>query len=615
VRIAGNWVGVESPYCQIADYGLIGDCHTAALVSRSGSIDWCCLPRFDSGSTFGRLLDHERGGHCSIVPVAAGPAEYERRYLEDTLVLETTIRCPTGEVTVHDCFLVADDPRQRDTERQIVRTIDGAKGSVELELRVAPRFDYGEVWPWLRRHGRRLHSAIGGNDGLIVWCDAELEEDPAHELVGRVKVGIDDRVRLSLRYLPPELVDAEGPQEPDPGRLDDRLQDTIAWWREWAAKLKLEGRDEQPARRSGMILKALTYEPTGAVVAAPTTSLPETVGGERNWDYRFAWVRDSSFSSRAFTELGATAEGDAFRAFIMRSAAGHASDLQILYGVAGERRIAEETLDGLDGYRASRPVRVGNGAAGQLQLDAYGELVNLTWRWHRRGHSPTDDDWRFLLSLIDHAAEHCSKPDSGLWEWAGEPQHFVHSKVLCWATLDRGIRLADECMRRAPTRRWKQARDDLRATIERRGYDRKRGVFVAAYDRKDLDAALLLLPTVEFVDYTDERMVRTTAAIREELDAGDGLLYRYRREDGLKGDEGAFLCCSFWLVECLAEQGELDDARAVFDQAVARANDLGLFSEEVDPRTGELLGNFPQGLTHLAHIDAAVALAGMQRAL
>jgi GH15 family glucan-1,4-alpha-glucosidase len=326
-------------------------------------------------------------------------------------------------------------------------------------------------------------------------------------------------------------------------------------------------------------------------------------------------VRDSSFSSRAFAELGCDQEADAFRAFIMRSAAGHADDLQVVYGVGGERRLSEQELTGLEGYRGSKPVRVGNNASGQRQLDAYGELVNLTWRWHRRGHSPSDDDWRFLVSLIDHAAEQWRKPDCGIWEWPGEPDHFVHSKVMCWAALDRGIRLADECMRRAPTRRWKQARDQLRRAVERRGYDRKRGVFVQAFDRPELDAALLLLPTVEFVAWDDERMLRTTAAVREELGAGEGLLYRYTRDDGLPGREGAFLCCSFWLAECLAQAGDLTEARAVFDKAIAKANDVGLFSEEVDPSSGELLGNFPQGLTHLAHIDAAVALAQAERTL
>ena len=450
---------------------------------------------------------------------------------------------------------------------------------------------------------------IGGNDAFLVWSQAELAEGPAHELAGTVSVGPDQRVHLVLSYIPPEQIESGGDEGPDAAELDRLLEDTIQWWREWVTAIKHDGRDADAVRRSALTLKALTYVPTGAVVAAPTTSLPEAIGGPRNWDYRYAWVRDSSFSSRAFTELGCDAEADAFRSFIMRSAAGHAGDLQVLYGVGGERRLAGQTLEALEGYRGSAPARVGNDASGQLQLDAYGEIVNLIWRWHRRGHSPDDDYWRFLVSLIDHAAENCSKPDCGIWEWPGDPDHFVHSKVLCWAALDRGIRLADECMRRAPTRRWAQARDRLRATIERRGYDRDRGVFVQAFDRPELDAALLLLPTVEFVEWQDERMVRTIHAVREELDAGNGLLYRYRRDDGLPGREGAFVCCSFWLAEALSQIGEQEEARAVFDAAAGAANDLGLFSEELDPRSAEPLGNFPQGLTHLAHIDAALALA------
>ncbi len=598
----------DGDYPLIGDYALIGDCHTAALVSRSGSIDWCCLPRFDSGSTFGRLLDHDRGGHCSIRPAVDGQWECTREYLDGTLVLATTFRGPEGEFRVTDCFAIIDES-QRTPARQIIRVLDGIKGDVELDLRIAPRFDYGRVRPWIRKHGYVLHSAIGGNDGLVIWCDRELEEDPEHELGGPVHLGTGDRVRLSLCYCAPELIDAgDGPSEPEPRELDESLERTIAWWRSWSEGLKLETRDEPGARRSGIILKALTYAPTGAVSAAPTTSLPETIGGERNWDYRYAWIRDASFSARAFAELGAVAEADAFRAFMMRSAAGHADELQVLYGVGGERRLGAGELEGLAGYRASAPVRVGNGASEQRQLDAYGELVNLTFRWHRRGHSPGDDDWRFLVSLIERAAEQWQSPDRGIWEWPGKPEHFVHSKVLCWSALDRGIRLADECMRRAPTRRWKRARDEIHEAIERRGYDRKRGIYVQSFGRKELDAALLLLPTVEYIDWCDEKMIRTVAAIREELGAGEALLYRYRRDDGLTGEEGAFLCCSFWLVECLAHQGERSEARTVFDRALALANDLGLLSEEVDPRTGELLGNYPQGLTHLAHIDAAVAL-------
>jgi GH15 family glucan-1,4-alpha-glucosidase len=601
-------------YPAIGDYGVIGDCHTAALVSRDGSIDWCCLPRFDSGSAFGALLDREHGGCCSIVPTGDLGWERSRRYLDDTLVLETTLHGQDGEARLIDCFLVPDGVEDLEGHR-ILRVLEGVRGAIQFDVRVAPRFDYGEVRPWIRRHGHRLHSATGGNDALLVWCERELSEDPDHELTGQITVDPGDRVHLLLSYCRPEQVLDDGAPEPDPHELDDALERTTAWWREWAKAPDLDGRDAAGARRSALTLKALTYAPTGAVAAAPTTSLPEVVGGERNWDYRYAWVRDSSFSSRSFAELGCVEEADAFRAFIMRSAAGHADDLQVLYGVGGERRLRGDIAGQLEGYRRSAPVRIGNDATGQRQLDAYGEIVNLTWRWHRRGHSPSDDHWRFLLSLIDRAAEQCNQPDSGLWEWPGEPEHFVHSKVLCWSALDRGIRLADECLRRAPTRRWAKARDELREEIERRGYDKKRGVYVQSYGRSELDASLLLLPTVEFVDWRDERMVRTTQAIREELGAGDGLLYRYRRKDGLKGDEGAFLCCSFWLVECLARQDELDDARAVFDRTIATANDLGLFSEELDPGSGELLGNFPQGLTHLAHIDAAVALAEVEQSL
>jgi len=595
-------------YPPIGDYALIGDCHSAALVSSDGSIDWCCLPRFDSGSAFGRLLDWDGGGHCEVRPLGDGTWECSRRYLDDSLVLETTLIDAAGEARLVDCFTISGNPVETE-QRQILRVIEGVRGSVEFEVRIAPRFDYGQVRPWIRRHGHRLHSAIGGNDALLVWCEQALDEDPAHELVGRFSVGPGDRVRLVLSYWPPENIDAGTPGEPDAEELDEVLGQTVQWWDEWASTVRLGTRDEPAARRSAIVLKALTYAPTGAVAAAPTMALPEAVGGPRNWDYRYAWVRDSSFSSRAFAELGCVNEADAFRAFIMRSAAGHAEDLQVLYGIGGERRLRGDVVEGLEGYRKSSPVRVGNDAAAQTQLDAYGELVNLTWRWHRRGHSPSDDDWRFLVSLIDLAAERCTEPDCGIWEWPGEPDHFVHSKVLCWSALDRGIRLADECMRRAPTRRWKQVRDDLRETIETRGYDSKRGVYVQAFDRTEMDAALLLLPTVEYVAWDDERMLRTVAAVREELDAGDGLLYRYRRDDGVDGEEGAFLCCSFWLAEGLAQAGDLGEARTIFDQAVARSNNLGLFSEEIDPKTGELLGNFPQGLTHLAHIDAAVALS------
>ena len=591
----------------IEDYGLIGDCRTAALVSPSGSIDWLCLPRFDAGSVFARLLDRDRGGYCALTPIEMDGGQSSRTYDDDTLVLKTSFDVSSGSAKLIDFLPIPAEGEEDRAPRRVIRIVEGARGTVEFGLRIVPRFDYGDVRPWMRRHGDKLHSAIGGNDALIIWCESGLEQVDNHELQGSFKVRAGERVRLVMTYCPPEQVPAD-PPEADAAGVDEELERTIRWWRNWCGRIKVDS-ESLDVRRSAMVLKALTYDPTGAIVAAPTTSLPEAIPGERNWDYRYSWVRDASFSSRAFVEVGCSEEGDAFRRFMMRAAAGHAEDLQIVYGVGGERRIGHAASTGLRGYRGSSPVNIGNPAAGQRQLDAYGEIVNLTWRWHRRGHSPDDDNWRFLVSLIDLAAEQCKHPDQGVWEWPGDPDHFVHSKVMCWAALDRGIRLADECMRRAPVRRWTKVRDELRRTIERRGYDRKRGVFVQAYDRPDLDAALLLLPTVEFVDWEDERMVRTAEAIREELDAGSGLLYRYRRQDGLDGEEGAFLCCSFWLVECLARAGRLPEAQEVFDQSVATANDLGLFSEELDPGSGQLRGNFPQGLTHLAHISAAVALA------
>jgi GH15 family glucan-1,4-alpha-glucosidase len=572
------------------------------------------MPRFDSGSAFARLLDWERGGYCSVRPAGRGRWETSREYLDGTMVLVTTFTGAGGEVRMIDSLLMPTETRAAGQDRRapgphILRVIEGQRGTVKLELRVSVRFDYGAVRPWIRRHGERLHSAIGGNDGLVVWSEHELEEASSHDLVGRLEVKAGDRARLSLSYVSPELLDPDGPAEPTARELDRRLRKTIQLWREWTGSLRLGPDADVGLRRSATALKALTYAPTGAIVAAPTTSLPESIGRSRNWDYRYAWVRDSSFSSRAFAEVGSDEEADAFRRFIMRSAAGHAEELQVVYGVGGERRLQASSLDELEGYRRSAPVRIGNQAGTQRQLDAYGEIVNLSFRWHRRGHSPTDDEWRFLVTVIDQAAEHWAEPDSGIWEWPGKPQHFVHSKVMCWAALERGIRLADECMRRAPTRRWARTRDQIRRTVERRGFDRKRGTFVQCLDRPELDSALLLLPAVEFVAWDDPRMLGTVAAVREELGAGDGLLYRYRRRDGIGGREGAFLCCSFWLVECLARAGQLQEAHDLFEKVAARGNDLGLFSEELDPRTGELLGNFPQGLTHLAHIDATVALA------
>lgn len=591
----------------IGAYGLIGDCHSAALVSAEGSIDWCCLPRFDSGSCFGRLLDPERGGFCSVT-VAGDGTWRGSSYTQDTLVLESVLEGTQGAVRVRDFFAMREHGAQR-PRRELIRIVECERGSAEVRVEVAPRFDYGAVRPWLRRAAADVFTAIGGDDGLLVWSDGELGVQ-REGLVASGRIHAGERLRLLIRFVRPHLLEDE-PTALDAGEVDGRLRETVRWWRDWRKRLSEDGPDHDAVVRSALTLKALTYAPTGAIVAAPTTSLPETVGGERNWDYRYSWVRDSTLAAHALSELGCEREARRFRHFIVRSSAGHAEDLQILFGIGGERRIAEEQLD-LEGYRGSRPVRVGNDAAGQLQLDAFGEILNLAWRWHRRGYSPDDDEWRFFSELVDTAVERWSEPDCGIWEWQGEARHFVHSKACCWAAVERGLGLAGECARKAPMRRWKKAREEIRNAIETHGYDSKRGVFVQCFDEPALDAALLLLPVVGFVAFDDERMIRTTDAIAEELDA-HGFLYRYRQDDELPGEEGAFLACSFWLAECYARQTRLPQARDVFDRAMGAAGPLGLFSEQIDPESGEPLGNYPQTLTHLSHLAAAAALAANGR--
>jgi GH15 family glucan-1,4-alpha-glucosidase len=594
-------------YPPISDYALIGDCHSAALVSRTGSIDWCCMSRFDSGSVFGRLLDWDRGGHCALSP-RSGRVRTHRSYIENTMVLVTTFRAQGGEARVFDCFTMRRGGA-RNPHQQLIRVVEGLRGMVELNLVVAPRFDYGEVHPWIRQHGVRVYSAIGGDNALVVSGDPDLIPSGGHDLSASVSVRAGERSRLSIRFVRPELLDSEEISGPSPEEIDRRLEQTTEWWRRWVSRVRVDGPHASPVKRSAMVLKCLTNAPTGAIVAAPTTSLPEVPGGSRNWDYRYSWVRDSSFTVRAFAELGCEAEADGFRRFIERSAAGSAEDLQILYGAGGERRLVEIELQEPEGYRGARPVRIGNAAARQLQLDAYGALLDLAWRWHLRGHSPDDDYWRFLVELVEGAAQRWREPDRGIWEVRGPPKHFVHSKAMCWSALEAGLKLARECSRRAPERRWRAARNEVRRAVESKGYDRKRGIFVRSFGSRAVDAALLLLPTVDFIDYQDERMIRTVDVIRDEL-MDDGLLRRYRTADGLKGEEGVFLPASFWLAECLAHQGQHDDAVEVFDRAVAAGNELGLFSEEFDQRTGEMLGNFPQGLSHLSHISAAMALGG-----
>jgi GH15 family glucan-1,4-alpha-glucosidase len=586
----------------IADYALIGDCHSAALVSRAGSIDWCCTPRLDSPSVFARLLDHDHGGFCWI---GSDEAETSRRYVGRTLVLETTFSIGGGEARLFDFFAMHRGGRNA-PYRQLIRVVEGVRGRIDLEFRAQPRFDYGEVKPWFRREGANLYSAIGGAQGLLFASDFPIERDGRHDLAGTITVRAGERARLSMRYVEPYLLDEPPAVPPEPHEIDERLGETLEWWEQWARESRFEGPFMEGAIRSAIVLKALTYAPTGAIAAAPTTSLPEAVPGDRNWDYRFSWVRDSTFTVRAMFELGYEKEPEGFRRFIERSAAGTGTDIQVVYGIEGERRLTEVELPSLAGYRGCAPVRIGNDAWQQEQHDVYGEALDLAWRWYERGRSPDDDYWEFIVEMVDTAGERWTDPDRGIWEVRGEPKHFVHSKVMSWAAVDRGLRLAEACARRAPTERWERARKEIREAIEADGYDDKRGVFVRAFGSDAMDASLLLIPFVDYCAYDDDSMVRTADAIADELGRG-GLLLRFVEDDGVE-EPAAFLACSFWLAEVYARQGRKERARAWFDGAVATANDLGLFAEQFDVDSRESRGNFPQGLTHLSHIAAAVAL-------
>jgi GH15 family glucan-1,4-alpha-glucosidase len=589
----------------ISDYGYIGDCHSSALISRSCSIDWCCMPRVDSPSCFGRLLDWDRGGYSKISPKLR--CEVVRRYLDDTLILETTFQRPEQAVRIRDCFTMREGGEHH-PHRQVLRIIEGVKGKMEISVEVMPRFDYGAVKPWIRPYKKDHFIALGGSDGLLICGDFPLHMNYRHDLAGSCTISEGERLRLSFLYRKPEDLDEEAVDVPDIHELDRRLEETRAWWENWSSRSHVTGPYATEVRRSAIVLKGLSNAPTGAIAAAPTTSLPETMGGVRNWDYRFSWVRDSAFTVRSLATVGHVAEADGFRRFVERSAAGSAEEIQIVFGVGGERRLHEFEIPPLKGYRGSKPVRVGNAAEKQIQLDVYGEILDLAWTWYRRGHEPDEDYWDFLADVLNAAMKSWHLPDQGIWEMRGSPRHFVQSKAMCWSALDRGVRMAEELGRKAPTEEWKKARDRIRHAIEEKGYDHERGVFIQAFGFPRMDSALLLLPVTGFVRYEDERMIRTTDAIRKELEE-HGFLRRYAADgDDLEGREGTFLACTFWLVECLANQGRREEAHRIFQKALSAGNDLFLFSEEYDPGQGEMLGNFPQGLTHLSLIAAVTAL-------
>ncbi len=592
----------------VANYGLLADCNSAALVDRDGSIDWLCLPRYDSDSVFARILDRD-AGHWSIRP--RGSYASERRYLPGTLVVETTFTTDSGSVRLRDAMAFAEGQRGHelghDAPHEVLRSVEGLSGTVELAMELAPRPEYGLVKPLVRLEDGGARTFGAGR--LAVRSDAPLEAENS-TMSAAFEVAEGQRLGFAMRWAPPEL--REAPEPTPSGRVPDRIDDTIEAWRSWEAEHDIyEGPHHELVRLSSRVLKGLTYRPTGAIVAAPTTSLPETVGGERNWDYRFSWIRDSSLTIEALYIGTCSDEAEEFVSFMTSSAGGRAGEgsLQIMYGIGGEHDLSERELPHLRGWRESRPVRVGNGAWDQVQLDVYGELLNSLSLYREKIGELHPEIQAFVADLADTAARRWSEKDSGMWEMRGEPRHHLSSKVLCWTALDRAAKLAPQLGQYAKLNEWEAARDQIRAAILERGWSEEKQAYAQSFDSDELDAAQLLMPILGFLPGDDERMRSTIEAIAREL-TEDGLVLRYRNDeglnaDGLTGEEGTFVICSFWLVSCLAKAGELERAEKLFDQLAGYANDLGLLAEEIDTTNDEQLGNFPQAFSHIGLITAA----------
>ena len=592
----------------IADYGLLADCNSAALVDRDGSIGWLCLPRYDSPSVFAQILDAD-GGHWQIKPT--GGYRSERRYLPGTLVIETVFATETGSVKLIDAMAFAEGQRHHElgvgAPHLLLRSVQGLVGEVELQLELAPRPEYGLVKPLFRatETGGRT---FGGPNQVVVSCPVRTAIlDATMRATFTLTAG--EEIGFAVQWSPPE-----GPApEPFPAeKVAARIEDTVEAWRSWEAEHDIyQGPHRELVRLSSRVLKGLTYRPTGAIVAAPTTSLPETVGGERNWDYRYSWIRDSSLTLEALYIGACSDEAEEFISFMTSSAGGRASErsLQIMYGIAGEHDLTERELPHLRGWRDSSPVRVGNGAWGQTQLDVYGELLNSLYLYREQLGDLHVEIQRFVADLANTAARRWRETDAGMWEMRGEPRHHLSSKVLCWVALDRAIALAPQLGMHAEVGHWTTERDLIREAVLSRGWSEERHAYAQSFDSDELDAAQLLMPILGFLPATDERMRATIDAIADEL-TEDGLVLRYRNEeglnaDGLSGEEGTFVICSFWLVSALAKAGELDRAGALFDKLVSYANELGLLAEEIDTASGELLGNFPQAFSHIGLITAA----------
>ncbi|MEU2876853.1 glycoside hydrolase family 15 protein [Streptomyces sp. NPDC007070] len=595
---------------RIEDYALIGDQQTAALVGRDGSVDWLCLPRFDSAACFARLLGDEDNGHWRIAPVGVDGPCTRRAYRHDTLVLDTEWDTPQGSVRVTDLM------PQRDRAPDLVRIVEGLSGRVTLRSTLRLRFDNGSVVPWMRRcDGHRV--AVAGPDSA--WLRSEPPVRTWGEDFGthaEFEIAEGEKVAFVLTWHPSH--------EPRPPLIDpyEALEHSVADWRAWAARCRYTGPHRDLVVRSLITLKALTYAPTGGIVAAPTTSLPEELGGVRNWDYRYCWLRDSTLTLGALLSAGYQEEAEAWRNWLLRAVAGNPADLQIMYGLAGERRLPEFELPWLPGFAGSAPVRIGNDAVLQRQLDVYGEVMDTLSLARRSGLSPKPHIWSMQRALLDFLREAWREPDEGLWEVRGGRRHFVHSKVMVWVAADRAVRtLEEEPELRGDLAGWRALRDEVHREVCEKGYDPRRGAFTQSYGSRELDAALLLIPRVGFLPPDDPRVTGTIDAVRAELGEG-GLVRRYSTDtaavDGLPGGEGTFLVCSFWLADALHMTGRTKEAEELFERLVGLANDVGLLAEEylVDDGSGagRQLGNFPQAFSHIGLVNTALALYGDERA-
>ncbi|HSE13203.1 MAG TPA: glycoside hydrolase family 15 protein [Rudaea sp.] len=580
----------------IEDYALIGDCHTAALVGRDGSIDWLCLPHFDSGACFAALLGEPGHGRWLIAPAEQVRA-VRRRYRDGTLILETEFETQHGAVRIID-FMPLSDERW-----DVVRIVEGLRGSVTMRMELVIRFDYGSIVPWVRRFEGTL-IATAGPDTLELRAPVEVRGENM-KTVATFQAGKDERLAFTLNYRPSHLelqpaIDAE-----------HALEASEEQWREWSSRCAFQGHRRDAVVRSLITLKALTYEPTGGLVAAPTTSLPERQRGARNWDYRYCWLRDATFTLNALLLAGFHDEATAWREWLLRAVAGNPANLQIVYGIAGERRLDEHELDWLPGYRGSAPVRIGNAASKQFQLDVYGEVMDTLHLARAANLEPEPAAWRLQVALLTFLESNWQRPDEGLWEIRGPHRHFTHSKVMAWVAFDRAVKDVDAFGLDGPVARWRRARDAIHAEVCERGYDSRRNSFVQAYDSPHLDASLLLIPQVGFLPPDDPRVRGTIEAIEREL-VVDGLVLRYSigtNVDALPTGEGAFLPCSFWLADSYVLTGRRKEAEELFERLLALRNDVGLLAEEYDAGARHMLGNFPQALTHMALINTARLLS------